>query len=225
MTDAVLVDWWAYPEHCANGHPWGPGKVAVSSSPCQCPPARAAQPRGSGHRKIACRTPGCRSVYYQPRHEPGGEVVGYPPPVQGLRCRGRGGRVRPARWSRAQRNSSMNFRSSPGPASLPSAVSWTSSGRPAWFAVPGCLRIPGAHGRDGTHRVTPVEVAEGLLFAPPQMLLGGYPAWGHRVPFLPPSAYPAPTGDCLRSPWASWCRAAVAGDTGLHDRPPGASPL
>jgi hypothetical protein len=50
----------------------------VSWLPCQCGPARAAQPRGSGHRTIACRTPGCRYVCYEPPHEPdpGGATSG-----------------------------------------------------------------------------------------------------------------------------------------------------
>jgi hypothetical protein len=64
-----LPAWWAYPERCENGHEWGPGKVAVSWSPCQCRPAREAQPRGSGHLTVECRTPGCRSVWYQPEHD------------------------------------------------------------------------------------------------------------------------------------------------------------
>jgi hypothetical protein len=63
-------DWWPYPEHCAKGHPWGPGRIIVSWEPCQCGPARAAQPRGSGHRVVLCRTDGCRSVWYEPPHDP-----------------------------------------------------------------------------------------------------------------------------------------------------------
>lgn len=65
--------WWTYPTKCGNGHAWGPGKVIVSWLPCQCGPARAAQPRGSGHRTISCRVPGCRYACYDPPHqsEPG----------------------------------------------------------------------------------------------------------------------------------------------------------
>jgi len=33
-------------------------------------PARKAQPRGSGHRVIACRVPGCGPVFYEPPHKP-----------------------------------------------------------------------------------------------------------------------------------------------------------
>ena len=42
----------------------------VSWMPCQCGPARKAQPRGSGHRLIACRTPGCEWIVHEPPHEP-----------------------------------------------------------------------------------------------------------------------------------------------------------
>ncbi|HEY7012682.1 MAG TPA: hypothetical protein VH480_08010 [Streptosporangiaceae bacterium] len=62
--------WWIYPIECANGHAWGPGRVLVSWLPCQCGPARATQPQGSGHRVIACRVPGCGSVFYEPPHDP-----------------------------------------------------------------------------------------------------------------------------------------------------------
>jgi hypothetical protein len=69
--DVRLPWWWDYATECENGHPWGPGRVIVSWMPCHCDPARAAQPRGSGHRVIACRTPGCSSAFYEPRHDPG----------------------------------------------------------------------------------------------------------------------------------------------------------
>jgi hypothetical protein len=62
--------WWTYPLECANHHPWGPGKVIVSWVPCQCGPARTAQERGGGHRAISCPVPGCRSVFYDPPHDP-----------------------------------------------------------------------------------------------------------------------------------------------------------
>jgi len=76
MGDVQRPAWWAYPKQRRNGHPWGPGRVLVSWRPCQCDPARKAQPQGSGHRMIRCREAGCGSVYFQPRHEPGGEVGG-----------------------------------------------------------------------------------------------------------------------------------------------------
>jgi len=61
--------------------------------PCQCAPAREAMRRGSGHRMIACQAPGCRSVCYEPRHDPATarEGPGYPGapgrPGGGSRCR------------------------------------------------------------------------------------------------------------------------------------------
>jgi len=66
--------WWDYPLECENGHEWGPGRVIVSFARCDCAPVRAAYPeRGSrGHLSVACREPGCRSVWYSPRHERGG---------------------------------------------------------------------------------------------------------------------------------------------------------
>jgi hypothetical protein len=60
--------WWKYPEACHHGHPWGPGRVIVSWSPCDCDPAQA-EP-GRGHLTVSCRTAGCRSRWYQPRHDP-----------------------------------------------------------------------------------------------------------------------------------------------------------
>jgi len=40
---------------------------------CHRAPARAAHPDRAawGHLTVACRAPGCRSVWYMPRHEPG----------------------------------------------------------------------------------------------------------------------------------------------------------
>jgi len=64
--------WWYYPERCANGHEWGPGLITVSWSMCECPPALAARTAGpSGHLAVYCNAPGCRSVWYRPRHQPG----------------------------------------------------------------------------------------------------------------------------------------------------------
>jgi len=64
--------WWFYPERCANGHEWGPGLVLVSWERCHCAPARAAHRTRAawGHLVVACRVPGCGSVWYRPRHEP-----------------------------------------------------------------------------------------------------------------------------------------------------------
>jgi hypothetical protein len=60
--------WWKYPEQCRHGHPWGPGRVIVSWSPCDCAPAQAEL--GRGHLTVSCRSDGCRSRWYQPRHDP-----------------------------------------------------------------------------------------------------------------------------------------------------------
>ena len=65
--------WWSryYPECCANGHEWGPGKIIVGWVLCDCPPALAAQTAGpAGHVAVYCATPDCRSAWYKPRHEP-----------------------------------------------------------------------------------------------------------------------------------------------------------
>src|SRR5215469_182750 len=67
--DVRRPKWWSYPVECANGHAWGPGRVIVSWRPCQCEPARMAQRRGSGHRTVRCRVPGCESIYYEPPHD------------------------------------------------------------------------------------------------------------------------------------------------------------
>jgi hypothetical protein len=65
-----LPHWWVYPTECGNGHRWGPGRVLVSWQPCECSPARAVQPRGAGHRVIACRAPGREQAAYEPPHDP-----------------------------------------------------------------------------------------------------------------------------------------------------------
>jgi hypothetical protein len=66
-------DWWCYPERCANGHEWGPGRVLVSWERCHCTPARAAHPdqHAWGHLAVECGVTGCGSKWYTPRHEPG----------------------------------------------------------------------------------------------------------------------------------------------------------
>lgn len=65
-------EWWCYPERCENGHEWGPGRIIVSWSLCDCPPAQAASTAGpAGHVAVYCQAAGCRSVWYLPRHEPG----------------------------------------------------------------------------------------------------------------------------------------------------------
>ena len=66
-------DWWCYPEQCANGHEWAPGLITVSFARCDCAPVQAAFPdrRARGHLAVACRVPGCGSVWYSPRHDPG----------------------------------------------------------------------------------------------------------------------------------------------------------
>jgi hypothetical protein len=67
-------DWWCYPERCQNGHEWGPGLITVSWVLCDCPPAEAARERAggpAGHMAVFCNaSPGCRSVWYRPRHQP-----------------------------------------------------------------------------------------------------------------------------------------------------------
>jgi hypothetical protein len=67
--------WWNYPEQCQYGHEWGPGLITVNWSPCTCAPAVAArgQVPGAGHLVVGCDTPGCRSRWYEPRHEPEGD--------------------------------------------------------------------------------------------------------------------------------------------------------
>lgn len=69
MADSPLPDWWTYPKYCGQSHRWGPGRVIVSWTPCQCRPAREAQAKGSGHRLVECRTPGCGWVDYEPLHD------------------------------------------------------------------------------------------------------------------------------------------------------------
>jgi hypothetical protein len=65
--------WWFYPEQCANGHEWGPGRVLVSWQRCHCAGGRAAHPEDHswGHLTVECGEPGCRWKWYSPRHAPG----------------------------------------------------------------------------------------------------------------------------------------------------------
>jgi hypothetical protein len=65
---------WPYPERCGNGHEWGrPGGALVTWKRCLCPGAQTLHPHEAiwGHFVVACREPGCRSVWYDPPHEPG----------------------------------------------------------------------------------------------------------------------------------------------------------
>jgi hypothetical protein len=67
MSAVVRPDWWCYPLQCSAGHPWAPGRVTVGWMPCDCPSARA---HGVlGHLWVRCRTEGCPSIWYRPRHE------------------------------------------------------------------------------------------------------------------------------------------------------------
>jgi len=61
-------EWWRYPERCANGHEWGPGRVLVSWQRCRCAGAQTLHEDQAiwGHVTIACPAPGCRSVWYDP---------------------------------------------------------------------------------------------------------------------------------------------------------------
>jgi len=64
---------WPYPERCGNGHEWGrPGGALVTWKRCLCPGAQTLHPHEAiwGHFVVACREPGCRSVWYDPPHEP-----------------------------------------------------------------------------------------------------------------------------------------------------------
>jgi hypothetical protein len=72
VMDMVWPRWWHYPDKCDNGHEWGPCPVSVSRVPCDCGPVLAGSERHLDHQRVACQAPGCRSVWYQPRHEPTG---------------------------------------------------------------------------------------------------------------------------------------------------------
>jgi hypothetical protein len=60
--------WWSYPSKCSRGHEWGPGKVIVSWTPCDCQPAKDSGQLG--HQTVSCQEPGCRCRWYRPRHDP-----------------------------------------------------------------------------------------------------------------------------------------------------------
>jgi hypothetical protein len=70
VVGVVRPAWWCYPEQCADGHEWGPGRVILSWMPCDCGPAQAAQERGPGHLVVYCRAQGCQSAWYSPPHMP-----------------------------------------------------------------------------------------------------------------------------------------------------------
>jgi hypothetical protein len=95
-----LPDWWTYPVRCADGHEWGPGRVIVSWLPCQCDPARQAQAKGSGHRMIACRAPGCVFVVYEPPHDPATAGLAQAASVNASRSRSASGTQRSSLGSR-----------------------------------------------------------------------------------------------------------------------------
>ena len=66
-------DRWPYPKLCGNGHEWGrPGRALVTWQRCLCPGAQTLYPDQViwGHFVVACREPGCESVFYDPPHEP-----------------------------------------------------------------------------------------------------------------------------------------------------------
>jgi hypothetical protein len=78
-----------------------PRQAAPHSLPCPCRPAREAQPRSSGHRAIACRTPGCGWVDYEPWHDPASALGMRERPVPAFCWRGRQAPGRPPGARRA----------------------------------------------------------------------------------------------------------------------------
>ena len=94
MADVWRPDWWTYPVHCQHGHPWGPGRVIVAWSPCDCAPARAQQLKGPGHLTVRCRAEGCTSIWYKPRHDRASATWDDVARRPGLRCRTPALRVR-----------------------------------------------------------------------------------------------------------------------------------
>jgi hypothetical protein len=75
MDDGNLTNdlpvWWPYPPSCAQGHPWGPGKIIVTFRPCAC----VGEEPGKGHTVVHCRVDGCRYRWYTPAHDPRFGVV------------------------------------------------------------------------------------------------------------------------------------------------------
>lgn len=69
MGDVWRPDWWDYPLGCRNGHPWGPGRVLVSWTPCPCG-------GDLGHSRVHCATLGCQETWYEPPHAPGADLRG-----------------------------------------------------------------------------------------------------------------------------------------------------
>jgi hypothetical protein len=76
MDDGDLTNdlpvWWPYPSACANGHPWGPGKIIVAFRRCICV---GIEP-GKGHTVVYCRVSGCQDRWYTPAHDARYGVVG-----------------------------------------------------------------------------------------------------------------------------------------------------
>jgi hypothetical protein len=66
-----LPVWWPYPSSCAQGHPWGPGKIIVAFRRCTC----VGDEPGQGHTVVYCRVDGCRYRWYTPAHDPRFGVV------------------------------------------------------------------------------------------------------------------------------------------------------
>src|SRR5258706_456627 len=64
MSEPTRPQWWPYPAQCPAGHPWGPGLVIVSWTPCACPGALTHP--GLGHQCLRCGTAGCTAAWYQP---------------------------------------------------------------------------------------------------------------------------------------------------------------
>ena len=67
-------DRWPYPKLCGNGHEWGrPSRALVTWQRCLCPGAQTLYPDQViwGHFVVACREPGCGSVWHDLPHELG----------------------------------------------------------------------------------------------------------------------------------------------------------
>jgi hypothetical protein len=60
-------DWPGFPLECRSHHDWRPGTVTITWEPCGC---SAAQRARGGHIKVACNAPGCRELWWRPRHQP-----------------------------------------------------------------------------------------------------------------------------------------------------------